>query len=93
LLRADSVWKALGRASALKTSRAAVPLVLLTSHLPKRPSEGDNALRAAGPDAFFDAIEMLSDEGFERLQRYAKGGFTADPQAGFWNPQDLATEA
>lgn len=93
LLRADSVWKALGRASALKTLRADVPLVLLTSHLPKRPSEGDNALRAAGPDAFFDAIEILSDGGFERLQRYAKGGFTDDPQSGFWTPQDLATEA
>ena len=42
-------------------ARGTVPLVLLTSHLPRRPSEGDTALRAAGPEAFFDAIEMLSD--------------------------------
>ena len=90
LLRADNVWKALGRASALKRSQGDAPLVLLTSHLPKRPSEGDNALRAAGPDAFFDAIEMLSDDSLERLQRYAKGGFTSEPQPGFWTAADLA---
>jgi site-specific DNA-methyltransferase (adenine-specific) len=93
LLRADTVWKALGRASALKHARADVPLVLLTSNLPKRPSEGDNALRAAGPDAFFDAVEMMSDDDFERLQRYAKGGFTENLQPGFWTAEDLATEA
>src|SRR5262249_14627095 len=74
LLRTDAVWKALGRAYALKRARGDVPLVLLTTHLPKRPSEGDTALRAAGPDAFFDAIEMLSPDSLERLERYAKGG-------------------
>jgi DNA modification methylase len=91
LIRADNVWKALGRASALKSARGDVPLVLLTSHLPKRPSESDNAMRAAGPNAFFDAIEMLSDDSLERLQRYAKGGFADDPQPGFWTPRDLVT--
>lgn len=90
LLRTDTVWKSLGRAYALKGARGEVPLVFLTSHLPKRPSEGDKALRAAGPDAFFDAIEMLSEESLERLKRYAKGGFTDDPQPGFWTTQDLA---
>jgi DNA modification methylase len=90
LLRTDTVWKSLGRAYALKGARGEVPLVLLTSHLPKRPSEGDTALRAAGPDAFFDAIEMLSPDGLERLERYAKGGFADNPQPGFWTAQDLA---
>ena len=90
LLRTDTVWKSLGRAYALKGARGEVPLVFLTSHLPKRPSEGDTALRAAGPDAFFDAIEMLSPDGLERLERYAKGGFTKTPQPGFWTAQDLA---
>jgi hypothetical protein len=84
------VWKSLGRAYALKQARGAVPLVFLTSHLPRQPSEGDTALRAAGPHAFFDAIEMLSHDSLERLQRYAKGGFTANPQPGFWTPHDLA---
>jgi DNA modification methylase len=90
LLRTDTVWKSLGRAYALKGARGEVPLVLLTSHLPRKPSEGDTALRAAGPDAFFDAIEMLSQDSLERLERYAKGGFTDNPQPGFWAPQDLA---
>jgi site-specific DNA-methyltransferase (adenine-specific) len=90
LLRVDHVWKALGRASAVKSMRGDVPLVLLTSHLPKRPGEGDNALRAAGPEAFFDAVEMLSDDSLERLQRYAKGGFTSEPQPGYWTAADLA---
>ncbi len=38
----------------------------------------------------FDAIEMLSDEGRERLERYAKGGFSGNPQPGFWTATDLA---
>jgi site-specific DNA-methyltransferase (adenine-specific) len=90
LLRVEHVWRALGRASAVKSMRGDVPLVLLTSHLPKRPGEGDNALRAAGPEMFFDAVEMLSDDSLERLQRYAKGGFTSEPQPGYWTAADLA---
>jgi site-specific DNA-methyltransferase (adenine-specific) len=90
LLRTDTVWKSLGRAYALKGARGDVPLVFLTSHLPKRPSEGDTALRAAGPDAFFDAIEMLSPDSLERLARYAKGGSADNPAPGFWTAQDLA---
>ncbi len=89
LLRMDSVWKSLGRACALKDARGQVPLVFLTSHLPRRPSEGDTALRAAGTGAFFDAIEMLSRDSLERLERYAKGGFTDNPPPGFWSADDL----
>ena len=90
MLRSDVVWKALGRASALRGQVADVPIVFLTTNLPRRPSEGDTALRAAGPSAFFDAIDLRSDEACERLSRYAKGGFVCDPQPGFWTPHDLA---
>jgi site-specific DNA-methyltransferase (adenine-specific) len=90
MLRRDTVWRSLGRACALKNARGDVPLVLLTSHLPRRSSEGDTALRAAGPDAVFDAIEMLSRDSLQRLARYATGGFTDDPQPGFWTAHDLA---
>ena len=90
LLRMDTVWRSLGRACALNGASGAVPLVFLTSHLPRRPSEGDTALRAAGTDAFFDAVEMLSADGVARLARYAKGGFAGDPHPGFWTAQDLA---
>ena len=90
LLRSDMVWKTLGRASALKQARGDAPLVILTTHLPKQPSEGDTALRAAGPAAFFDAIDLLSSDSLDRLQRYAKGGFTDNPHPGFWTAADLA---
>jgi DNA modification methylase len=90
LLRTDTVWKSLGRASALRGRRPTVPLVFLTTNLPRRPSEGRTALRSAGPDAFFDAVEMFSDGGRERLKRYAKGGHGDRPLLGFWTEEDLA---
>ena len=96
LLRTDTVWKSLGRANALRGRGIDAPLVFLTTNLPKRPSEGDTALRAAGPRAFFDAIEMLSDEGRARLETYASGGFAESepekkraPLSGFWTDRDL----
>jgi DNA modification methylase len=90
LLRMDTVWKSLGRAGALRGIAPDIPLVLLTTHLPRRPSEGDTALRSAGPNAFFDAVEMLSHEGRTRLELYSKGGYRKDPQRGFWTEADLA---
>ncbi len=87
LLRMDAVWRTLGRASVLARPDGP-PLVVLTTHLPRQPSEGDTALRAAGPTAFFDAIGMLSGDGIERLCRYATGART--PLAGFWTAKDLA---
>jgi hypothetical protein len=83
------VWRALGRASALRGRRGEVPLVLLTTHLPRRGGEGDVALRAAGPEAFFDAIGLLDDDDVDRLALYAMGGRRATPLDGFWTPADL----
>ncbi len=94
LLRTDTVWKCLGRAHVLANNPlddAPTRLIFLTSHLPKRGSEGDAALRAAGWKAFFDAIEMLSDEGRQRLERYAQGGHRHRPLPGFWTKEDLAS--
>jgi len=90
LLRTDTVWKSLGRAHALRGwSDDAPPLVFLTTHLPRPRSEGDKALRSAGRDAFFDAICLLSEDDRDRLERYARGGRTSDPELGFWSPADL----
>src|SRR5258708_32061741 len=50
LSRTDTVLKSLGRASILR-SKGKTPVVLLSSDLPKPSSEGDQALRAAGPTA------------------------------------------
>jgi site-specific DNA-methyltransferase (adenine-specific) len=72
LLRTDTVWKSLGRAHVL-ASKGVERIVLLSSDLPRKGSEGDIALQIA-KDIIFDAIEMRSDEGFETLQKYAAGG-------------------
>jgi DNA modification methylase len=80
LRRTDTLWKALGKASVLHESTRgqpdARPFLLLTSDLPVRSSAGAKALRAVvGPDRpVFDAVEMLSIEGQERLRRYAEHG-------------------
>jgi DNA modification methylase len=95
LLRTDTVWKSLGRAYALRgvlsgrTTEERARLVFLTSHLPKRPSEGDTALRAAAKSgAFFDAVDMLSPEGLHRLRSYAAGDVD-EPLPGFWTVAEL----
>jgi site-specific DNA-methyltransferase (adenine-specific) len=72
LLRTDTVWKSLGRAHVL-AQNGIERIVFLTSHLPRKGSEGDIALRNA-EDIVYDVIEMRSDEGYERLRKYASGG-------------------
>ncbi len=90
MLQADAVWRALGKAHAIRGRLGgSVPYVLLTTHLPKRASEGAAALRAAGPGAFFDAIELLSLDDLDRLRRYGEGGLHHTPQPGFWTAAEL----
>ncbi|MGD9795024.1 MAG: site-specific DNA-methyltransferase [Acidimicrobiia bacterium] len=86
LLRNEAVWRSLGRAAAVRQMRADRPWVVLTTHLPRRPGEGDAAIRAAGPGLVFDVVDLLSSEGLERLRRYGKGGSRAVPEPGFWPP-------
>ncbi len=74
LLRTDTVWKSLGRAHVLARAGKG-PIVFLTSHLPRKGSEGDIALRSA-EDIVFDVIEMRSSSGYESLRKYAAGGHT-----------------
>jgi DNA modification methylase len=90
LLTSDSVWKSLGRAMALRGRFPAVPLILLSPQLPKPTSEGDVALRAAGPDAFFDAVAMFDEGARRRLSSYSAGGVHVTPQTGYWTAGDLA---
>ncbi|MGI9079887.1 MAG: DNA methyltransferase [Acidimicrobiales bacterium] len=47
------------------------------------------ALRAAGPSVVFDIVDLLSPQGRERLERYAKGDHTQTPAPGFWTTADL----
>lgn len=91
LLRTDTVWKCLGRANALRgRDTESIPVVFLTTHLPRKPSEGDTALRAAGPEAFFDAICLFDSDDRDRLVKYAGGGRHDAPLEGFWTESDLA---
>ncbi len=95
LRRTDTVWKTLGRALVLRENlhetepqTGPIRLLLLTSHLPVENSEGDKALHAAGRSgAFWDAIEMYSDAGRDRLAAYARGE-TDRPLPGFWTEEE-----
>lgn len=90
LVSTETVWKALGRAHALRGARPPrPPLVLLTTHLPPRQSDADAGLRAAGPDAFFDAVDLLDDQARTRLETYA-GGRRDHPLPGFWTAAELS---
>jgi site-specific DNA-methyltransferase (adenine-specific) len=87
LFRTDGVFRALGRGHVL-AAKGYRPLVLLTTDLPRRGSEPDRALRA-GAGAFFDAVDLRSDEAAQRLRVYAKGNHTDRPAQGFWSEQEL----
>jgi site-specific DNA-methyltransferase (adenine-specific) len=89
LARTDTLWRALGRAGVLATMGKS-PLVFLTSHLPKARSQGDLALRAAGPGLVFDAMEMSAGDHLARLRAYGAGGHHGRPAPGFWAGVDLA---
>jgi site-specific DNA-methyltransferase (adenine-specific) len=89
LLRAESVFRAIGRASVLVRSGKS-PVVILTSHRPRPGSEGDRALRAVGPTLVFDVVELLSEDGPRRLVHYARSGRSTWPLPGFWTEPELA---
>ncbi len=93
LLKMDAVWRALGRCAAIGRTRAETPIVLLATQLPRAGSDGDLAMRAAGPGTFFDAVDMLAGAAHQRLGHYAKHGAQQGPQPGFWSTQDLSGHA
>jgi len=89
LLRADTLWKCLGRASVLRTCDIR-PVVLLSSHLPPRRSTGDQALRKVGSNGVHDVMGMRNDADRTRLAIYAAGGHRSRPLPGFWASSDLS---
>lgn len=88
LSRADVAWRTLGRAAAAKGRAPDVPLVVLTTDLPR--GDGDAAVRAAGPDTVFDVVDVLSTDARRRLASYAAAGPASGPRPGFWTRTDLA---
>jgi len=90
LQRTDTLWKALGRAHVhLVAGDPTIPLLILTSNLPKPASEGWKALKAIGPASVFDAIEILSEEDQKRLYHYGSIDGSR-PIPGFWTEEEIA---
>jgi site-specific DNA-methyltransferase (adenine-specific) len=94
LMRTDTLWKALGRIHVVKQlhddGQDRAEIIIITSNLPKPGSEGQVALRAAGPSSVFDAIEMFDDRnGVARLRSYAGYEDSMPPVAGFWSQSDI----
>jgi DNA modification methylase len=79
LCRSDTLWKALGRAAVLSSGAGGPRLVLLTTDLPVPGSLGDIALKSARGGVFYDALEILSGPGQDRLREYASGAAPPDP--------------
>jgi site-specific DNA-methyltransferase (adenine-specific) len=88
LMRTDTLWKTLGRIHALHGVDPDARVLVLTSNLPRRGSEGDKAMRAVGPAAVFDAIEMFDPTALDRLVAYGTDG-VRDCLEGFWDAADL----
>ncbi|HUY21478.1 MAG TPA: site-specific DNA-methyltransferase [Acidimicrobiales bacterium] len=81
LRRADTLWRALGKAAVLHAELPEVPVVLLTTAVPVPGSAGERAWRslaaATAPGtlaAVHDVIELESPDDQARLRRYASEG-------------------
>ena len=79
LRRSDNLWRTLGKAAALRAALdEPARLLVLTTDLPQRSSPQARALVAARADGVvFDAVELLTTDGFDRLRTYAAGGADA----------------
>ncbi|CAN5491665.1 hypothetical protein BH23ACT3_BH23ACT3_11540 [soil metagenome] len=89
LLRSDVVWRTIGRAAAIRGREPGIPFVVLTTELPKPRSEGDLAIRAAGPSVCSDVIDVFDPVHLARLAGYASGA-SLSPGPGFWSIDELA---
>ena len=90
LMRMDALWKMLGRLHVLHSSNGGrQKVIVLTSKAPRAKSEGDKALRLAGPKSVYDVVEMYDAAGIERLKAYAEGA--TGPLPGFWTEKDLGS--
>ena len=95
LMRTDTLWKTLGRAHVYFMAKARTPaagdearLLVMTSNLPKRGSEGWKALKAVGPESVFDVIEIYRERDRIRLGEYGAQEFPV-PIEGFWSSEQI----
>lgn len=76
LKRAETLWKAIGKAAVVHEADVGLPLVLLSTDAPTRGSAGYQALavmRGSGKPVF-DVIELLNPDHQVRLSSYATSG-------------------
>ncbi len=86
--RADTLWKALGKAAVIHAASPEVPYVLLTTEAPVPGSAGERAWRSLGEaapageiGAVYDVVELGSPEDEARLRRHAAQGLGPVTQA------------
>lgn len=72
MTRADVVWDALGRAAVMRAVDPAVPVVLLTTVMPRRGSDAAQAVAAARGSVVHDVIDLMDAEDRARLSSYAR---------------------
>jgi len=90
LARTDSVFRSLGRLSALRGRLGPnVPLLVLTTDRGESRSESEQVLRSAGPFLIVDVIDITDRASQERLHHYGSGQTT--PLPGFWAESDLSS--
>ena len=80
--RADTVWRLLGRAAALRGRHPDVPVLVVTTRAPH--GEASTALRAAGPSIVHDVVVTGVAADLARLAMYAGGLRERPAQPGFW---------
>ena len=95
LRRTDNLWKSLATAAVLHAGQTAggdggdgsgggdaMPLVLMTTDVPKKGSAGWRALQTVMGEgrAVFDVVEVLNPEHHERLATYARASSFSDNQ-------------
>lgn len=71
--RGEVVWRTLGRAAAVRGARGDTALVVVTTDLPREPSDMANALSAATPGIIDDVVQLLASDGRRRLATLAAG--------------------
>jgi hypothetical protein len=91
LRRADTLWKALGKAAVLRQENTSMfRLVFLSTELPLKGTLGDRALRSARGSIYHDAVELLSPTGLERLSLYAAGEGYDEPIGELLSPKAMS---
>lgn len=88
LQRTDTAYKTLAR-SCVFAKNGYRPYILLTTHAPKPGLTSDKTIRSIGFDVVYDVIEMVSTEGRQKLENYAKRGINNFPLPGYWSFRDI----